>query len=65
MPDTSRAAALNALTEEDTFEICVALRSHIDAMSKSMADSKNVEYWQPKLNAAKGAFERVINIRAA
>jgi hypothetical protein len=65
MSITTRQAALNDLTEEDTFEICLALRAHINAMTVSLDDSKNVLYWQPKIDAAKGAYDRVINVRAA
>lgn len=65
MPTTSRRAALNALTEKDTFEICVALQLHMGVISKSITESKNTEYWQPKLDAAKAAYERVMNIRVA
>lgn len=60
----TRQDSLVALTEADMFEICVALTSRIEQM-KDHIKSGDIRYWQPRIDAAEAAMDRVIAIRAA
>ena len=65
MPTTTRRAALNALTDADSFAICLALGTEIVFLEKAVELGHDLDFWQLKLDAAKVVRDRIYAIRAA
>ena len=65
MPPTTRRAALEALTDADTVAICGLLSAHIDELTAVIAANEYFTDWQPKLDAAKETYARVMAVRVA